>query len=65
MIWLDRIVVMLYVKSVMTWNKMASITSNYIAFLIKDAIGTWLCGFLYDFTFLFPIVVSVDAHSNN
>ena len=33
-IWFDRIVVMLDAESVMTWNKMASITSNYIAFLI-------------------------------
>ena len=38
MIWLNHIVVMLYVKLVMTWNKMASITANYISFFTEDMI---------------------------
>ena len=65
MIWLNHIIVMLYVKLVVTWNKMASIAVKYVSFFIEDMIRTWLCGFLYDSAFLSPIAVFIDTHSNN
>ena len=65
MIWLDYIIVVLYVEFVMTWNKRVSITANYISLFIEDMIQTWLCGFLYDFAFLTPIAVFITTHVNN